>query len=204
MAYENKQSPQKVEEPDLAGHYTAADYLTWKFEGLVELVRGKIFKMSPAPAKKHQRILRLLVAAIDRKLQRPCELWLSPFDVYFCKPGEDYHLAENIFQPDLCIVCDPGKVKEMGIIGAPDFVLEILSPCTRQKDLTLKLEVYEEYGVPEYWIVSVDEKIVIINRLDENGHYQALPAKTEGAIVSPLNFPEVKVDLDEVFSGLVE
>ena len=105
----------KAEEPDLSGTYTAKDYLTWQLDELVELIRGKIYKMSPSPTSNHQRIsLRLGGAFLNFFENKKCEVFVAPFDVYLVKPGQDYKEAKNIVEPDLCVICDTSKIKKFG------------------------------------------------------------------------------------------
>lgn len=201
---EGSNTPQ-VKEPDLGGTYTAADYLSWHVEELVELIRGKIFKMSPSPRVSHQSILGILhLKTAVPKLENGCKVFLSPLDVYLVNPGEDYKQTPNVVEPDLFIVCDQSKMQEFGCVGAPDFIVEILSPSTRKKDATLKLELYQEYGVPEYWMISPLERMVLINILDENGRYQLKQPAVEGQVISPKNFPEIQVEVEDLFKDVPE
>lgn len=205
MAYsEAEDKIPQVNEPDLSGTYTAADYLSWKTDELMELIRGKIFKMSPAPSSWHQILFGELHKQMVQtaKLSPPCRIWLAPFDVYLIHPGEDYTSTSNVVQPDLCIICDPSKIKKRGCMGTPDFVVEILSPSTRKKDATLKLELYQEYGVREYWMISISERLIIVNLMDENGHYQTQRPVVEGQTLSPRDFPSIKIDLTELFKDV--
>ena len=207
MGYEQNDSEHKerseVKEPDLAGTYTASDYLSWTFDGLMELIRGKIHKMSPAPASNHQRLVGRLHANLYSRLTgKTCEVWLSPFDVYLVKPGEDYRETGNIVEPDLCVICDPGKVREFGCVGSPDFIIEILSPSTAKKDAGSKLRLYEEYGVKEYWMISYIEKLVFVNVLNAEGTYITEKPKTVEDTISPKAFPGIKVDLASLFADL--
>jgi len=159
---------QKPEEPDLTGTYTARDYITWKTEELMELIRGKIFKMTPSPLWRHQEVLGELHLLFRKYIMNPCKVGLSQLDVYLIHPGEDWKDTKNIFQPDLCIICDPEKIHRRGCMGAPDLVVEILSPGTAAKDLGLKRDLYEEYGVKELWIVHPNDGTVVVHVL-ENG-----------------------------------
>src|SRR5687768_7565222 len=132
----------KAEEPDLSGSYTAKDYMKWTFEGLVELIRGKIYKMSPAPTSRHQRILIKLLVTFEKLVQNgPCTLFIAPFDVYLVKPGQHYKETRNVIQPDICIICEKEKIREFGCVGSPDLLVEILSPSTASKDLKQKYEL---------------------------------------------------------------
>ncbi len=108
------------------GLYTYAEYLLWKFEERVELFKGKLFKMA-APSIDHQRISRRLTLLLGNYfIGKPCELFTAPFDVVLpSKEGTD----NTVLQPDLCVVCDPEKLADgKRCYGAPDWVLEIVSP----------------------------------------------------------------------------
>lgn len=196
--------PFKVEEPDLSGSYTARDYLSWQLDELVELIRGRVYRMSPAPTSNHQRILNNLNFELLKYFQgKKCEVFIAPFDVYLVKPGQDYRDAKNVVEPDLCVICNPDKIQKFGCVGSPDLAVEILSPSTSKKDRTEKLDLYEEYGVLEYWIVSPQERSVEMHVL-ENGRYIALPPAFDGEKITSRIFPELTVDLAEVFSRVEE
>lgn len=113
------------------GVYTYADYLTWKFDERVELIKGKIFKMSPAPSRNHQRIAMALINPISNYFKgEKCEAYFAPFDVRLIdskkkKSDKDIY---SVVQPDICVICDPEKLDERGCLGAPDWIIEILSP----------------------------------------------------------------------------
>lgn len=193
-----------LEEPDMSGTYTAEDYLRWNLNEMVELIRGKVFKMSPAPSSNHQHVSMKLSGMFDRYFnQNNCRAFHAPFDVYLVHPEEDYKKTKNIVEPDLCVICDDSKIKRFGCVGAPDLVVEILSPSTSKKDQKDKFELYEEFGVREYWIVSPENRSVILNLL-ENGSYKTFRPATEGEILQSKIFPELKVDLKEVFKNVVD
>ena len=195
---ETEEQPPKFEEPSPAGTYTARDYLSWKSEELMELIRGKIHKMSPAPTSGHQRVVRTLIVTLDRFFSNRCEIFPSPFDVYLIRPGENWRATKNILQPDLCVICDPDKIIPEGCIGAPDLVVEILSPSTAKKDIGKKRDLYEEYGVKELWLVHPSEGTVLIHVL-ENGAYRLLPVLVKGQVLQSVAFPDLSFNLDEVF-----
>ncbi len=201
MSYEpSDKEPLIFEEPDLSGEYSAQDYLRWRFEGYVELIKGKIFRMSPSPADPHQALSAELSYLFHGYLKgHPCTFRNAPYDVYLIKEGQDFKKTKNIVQPDIAIICDKQKITYRGCVGSPDFVLEILSPSTRKKDLTLKMDLYEEYGVKEYWAVSITERLFIVNRLDTNGKYTSQKTYTEGATIAPLDFTKLEVDIAKVF-----
>jgi Uma2 family endonuclease len=201
---ENGNGSTTAEEPDLSGTYTAKDYLGWTFEGLVELIRGKIYKMSPAPTSWHQLILGELHVIFKNTMRgHPCTVFLSPFDVYLVKPDQHYKETRNVVQPDLCIICDKEKIKKFGCVGTPDLLVEILSPSTASKDLKQKYELYEEYGVKEYWVVYPAEKVITIYTL-ENGRYKALRPITIKDKAQSLLFPELSFETEGIFKGVEE
>ncbi len=163
-----------------------------------DLTRGKIFKMTPAPLWRHQEVLGELYLIFRSVVKKPCQVGLSPLDVYLIHPGEDWKETKNILQPDLCIICDPQKIHKRGCMGAPDLALEILSPKTAKKDLGIKRDLYEEYGVKELWIVHPNDGTVLVHIL-ENGKYRILPLMAKGQILKSPTFPGLQVDLNKVF-----
>lgn len=152
-----------IEEPSPDYVYTYADYLKWKFEERLELFRGKIFKLS-APNTKHQVIAGNIFVQVKTVLEgKRCFVFIAPFDVRLpVKNKKKDDEITTVVQPDLGIVCDKSKIDERGCCGAPDLVIEILSPGNSQKEVQFKFELYEESGVKEYWIINpVEENIVV-------------------------------------------
>jgi Uma2 family endonuclease len=193
----------KIEEPDLSGSYTYADYLTWQWSEMTELIRGKIFKMSPAPGSLHQRVAGNLFGHLWNFLKgKRCQVFIAPFDVRLpisTKSKSDREII-TVVQPDLCVVCDPNKIDARGCIGAPDWIVEILSPHTSAKDLREKFDVYEEVGVKEYWVVHPQEQTLLIYTLDQNGKYKSvLKPYVRNDEVSPITLPGLTIRLEEVF-----
>ena len=162
----------KVEEPDPSISYTYADYLQWKFEERLELFRGRIFKLG-APNTKHQNIAaNLLVLARSFLSKQKCQVFIAPFDVRLpVKNRKKDNEVTTVVQPDICIVCDESKIDTRGCCGAPDLVVEILSPGNSHKEVKLKFELYEEAGVKEYWIVYPEEESLAVFLLNENSKY---------------------------------
>lgn len=155
------------------GSFTVRDWKSWPEGERWELIGGEAYAMSPAPRLKHQRLLLDLAGQLTDALRgKPCEPFISPFDVYLGgEPGESDDDIDSVVQPDLMIVCDPGKCREEGIFGAPDWILEVLSPSTTWKDQTEKRGLYERFGVREYWILNPDTLDLAIYRL-EGGAFQ--------------------------------
>ncbi|QPK61890.1 Uma2 family endonuclease [Methylomonas sp. LL1] len=189
---------------DPNGTYSYADYLTWQLEESVELIKGKIMAMSPAPNVKHQRIALKLLRPIDNYfLRKSCEVFIAPFDVKLydrrkslLKNGE----AFSVVQPDLCVICDKDKLTEQGCDGAPDWIIEVLSPGNSRKEVRLKFDLYEESGVSEYWLVFPYEQIVQQFVLDEHGKYQLRALYPGNEIAIPHLFPDLQIDLNDVFA----
>lgn len=188
---------------DLSKTYSYADYLKWTFDERLELIKGKIFKMTPAPASVHQRIsLRISGELYNYLKGKQCQVYYAPFDVRL--PRKDENDDKKIFtvvQPDVCVICDPAKVDVRGCTGAPDIVIEILSPGNNQKELKNKYEVYEESGVLEYWIIHPQEKTFLKYTLID-GAYQASKLLTIGDIVTTPILPGLQLELDTVFAGI--
>jgi Uma2 family endonuclease len=191
-----------INELDLNKTYSYADYLTWQFQEKLELIKGKIFKMSPAPSTNHQRISRKLTGIMLSAFKNhSCELFVAPFDVRLIDKKKST-LDQEIFtvvQPDLCVICDETKIDERGAIGAPDLVIEILSPGNSNKEMKYKFDLYEEAGVQEYWIVNPADKTLFIYVLKENQFIGMHPLIEEDSIQSKL-FPDLDFQLAEIFN----
>ena len=178
------------------GIYTYADYLMWKIKDRVEILKGKIFKMSPAPAISHQSISFNLSGLFFMYFHnKPCKVFASPFDVVFKnKDGKE----DTVVQPDLCVVCDPEKLADgKRCQGAPDLIIEILSPGNSKKELKNKYELYQEAGVREYWLVHPQDEYLIINVL-ENNLYRALPPFVDKEVTSVI-FPDLSLQTEDIF-----
>ena len=143
---------------DLNKQYTYADYLSWLDDKARELINGFIKTMSPAPRIGHAKVVKNIYRHFDSILTKNkgrCEVFFAPFDVRFPKNGETAHdKIDTVVQPDICVICDLSKLDDRGCCGAPEMIVEVLSPSTAKKDMTEKFNLYEEHGVKEYWIVS--------------------------------------------------
>lgn len=188
-----------LEQLDLTKAYTFKDYLSWRFQERVELLRGYIAKMSPAPTSTHQIISSNLHYNLGYFLQKKsCKVIAAPFDVYLPSiKGE----GETVVQPDLCVICDTTKIKQQGCVGSPDLVIEILSLGNSRREMTQKFQIYEQAGVKEYWVVYPYEQVVHQYILDRE-KFQALPV-AEKTIASQI-LQGFEVDLDTIFDTIVE
>jgi Uma2 family endonuclease len=191
-----------IDQLDLNKKYSYSDYLLWKFSERIELIKGKVFKMSPAPNTNHQRISMKLTRELDRYFYGlPCELFVAPFDVRLVnfKKSSTNKQITTVVQPDLCIVCDKDKIDDRGCIGSPDLIIEILSPGNSSKEMDIKFDLYEENLVKEYWIVNPEEKTVLIYTLKGKKYYGLKPFVIENEIYSII-FPELKFQLNKIFT----
>ena len=191
----------KLSQLDLDGTYSYADYLKWQFEERVELLRGKIARMSPAPSVKHQSIASNLHYHFRSNFERKdCRVFFAPFDVRLYNRKKSLKASQDIYtvvQPDLCVICDSSKLDEQGCNGAPELVIEILSPGNSRREIKDKFDLYQEAGVQEYWLVQPQEEVVLVYTLNEQGQYMGLRPAVD-AVVSPL-FPDLEIALAEVF-----
>ena len=185
---------------DLTKTYCYSDYLLWKFEERVELIKGFILKMSPAPSLKHQTVCQNLSGCFYENFKRkPCRVFAAPFDVRL--PIKSLKKDTTVVQPDLCVICDESKLDEKGCNGTPDLMVEIISTNNSKHDIHTKFNLYKEAGVSEYWIIEPYGKLLLVYTL-KNNEYIGLPPQTEGEdIKSPL-FPDLKIALDDVFYKL--
>lgn len=181
--------------------YNYSNYLNWFFDDRVELIRGKVSKMSPAPTRLHQEISIRIASRLFHFLERnPCKVYTAPFDVRFAKRDTSDRDVSTVLQPDICVVCDLSKLDDRGCLGAPDIVVEILSPGNSKKELVDKYKIYQEYGVKEYWIVSPVEQTFLIYTLDESGTFTPSKLMTSGDEVASLVLPGFVLQLEDLFA----
>lgn len=182
---------------DLTKTYTYSDYLLWQFSERVELIKGYILKMSLAPSSNHQKISQNLNWKIYGFFQNHnCSVFVAPFDVRL--PIKSAKKDTTVIQPDLCVICDKDKIDDKGCKGAPDLIVEILSPKNSKHDVDTKFNLYQESGVKEYWIVEPQEKIVLVYSLRDGEYFGSKPF-SEGEIIKSVLFPEMKIDVEDVF-----
>ena len=192
--------PDFASEPSIPyGGYTYADYLNFEFEEMVEIIKGRIFKMSPAPKTIHQQISIKLSSIIYTHLKnKTCQVFHAPFDVILPIKDKTRERATTVVQPDITVICDPAMIEENGCFGVPDWIIEILSPHTSKKDLQLKFDVYEEAGVGEYWIVMPEQQLVEVFHL-EYGSYKRINTYVKVDTVFSKTLKEFSISLSEIF-----
>lgn len=188
---------------DLSKRYTYADYLTWMDDVRRELFDGFIKLMTPAPSAKHQEISFNLTGIFRNYIfKKHCKGFAAPSDVRFPKNtnSQSDRQVYTVLQPDLYIVCDLSKIDARGCLGAPDLIIEIVSPKNPKRDLKDKFEIYQEHGVREYWIVNPNDENVTVFILDDKSKFQFVGMYAEDDKI-PVNIfnGELKIDLTEVF-----
>lgn len=153
-------------------HYNYGDYLIWPEGERVELINGDVFAMIPAPSRIHQDVLGNLFRKFADYLDgKSCRAYIAPFDVRLPQGSEREEDIDTVVQPDLSVICDPGKLDDRGCKGAPDLIVEVISPSSLKLDLTLKKRLYERVGVKEYWIVYPRERVLMVHVRDEQGMF---------------------------------
>jgi Uma2 family endonuclease len=190
---------------DMNKRYTYADYLTWMDDVRRELHDGFIKLMSPAPSSKHQEISTNLSGICWIYLRnKKCKIYHAPSDVRFPKnqKSHDDKQVYTVLQPDLYIVCDLSKIDARGCLGAPDMIIEIISPKNPKRDLKDKFDIYQEHGVREYWIVNPNDENINVFVLGEDGkfHLTGMYAEDDKIPVHIFN-GDLQVDLREVFTS---
>jgi len=190
---------------DLNKRYSYADYLTWMDDVRRELFDGFIKLMTPAPSRRHQELSVSLTLQIGNfLLHKKCKLYHAPSDVRFPKDNKnkDDKLVYTVLQPDIFVVCDLSKLDDRGCLGAPDMIIEIVSPKNSKRDLKDKFEIYQQFGVREYWIVNPNDENVNVFVLDEKGKFQLVGMYAEDDKI-PVNIfnGDLKIDLTEVFTA---
>jgi Uma2 family endonuclease len=185
----------------LKERFTYGDYLTWNDDERWELIDGVPYNMSPAPRARHQQILGELHLQFGNWLKgKPCQVYLAPYDVRLPESDERDELVETVVQPDISIICDRSKLDEAGCRGAPDLIVEILSPGTAHKDLKIKMDRYERAGVREYWIVDPAEQTVMVFLRGSDGRYGRPQIYYKDDLVQVAILPELEIALATVFA----
>lgn len=180
-----------------------SEYCNWPDDERWELIDGEVFAMTPAPTPQHAEVItRLLWELGDYFRKGPCKVFTSPFDVRLPKGEEEDEEVETVVQPDILIVCDERKIDKKGCRGAPDIVVEVISPSTASYDQIRKRRLYERAGVKEFWIIHPDDRLAVVFRREEDGifgksEYYEAESKMEVQL-----FPGLIIDFSQVFPPL--
>lgn len=182
--------------------YTFADYLTYPEDERWEIIDGVPY-MQAAPAPVHQEVLTELVRQMANYLTgKPCKVYPAPFCVRLPLGNEKNEKeVKNIVEPDISIICDRSKIDDKGCNGAPDMIIEIISPSSIKMDRVVKFNKYEKAGVKEYWIVEPDQKLVSVVVLQSNQKYGRTELYTEDDKITVSIFPDLIIDLSVVFTS---
>jgi len=177
--------------------YTYADYITWGEDVRCELIDGVVYDMSPAPGWLHQELSTNLLGQLFNFLEgKTCKVFHAPFDVRLNYDSDD----DSVVQPDIVVICNSDIISGTGCTGAPDMVIEILSPSTASKDMIVKYNRYLRAGVREYWIVDPQTKTVRVC-VHKDGKYDSIDYLDPGKLqVSVLEGCEI--DMKRVFANL--
>ena len=180
--------------------YTLADALTWDEQDRIELIDGYPVMMAP-PVRVHQEISGELFGQLRDYLKgKTCKVYAAPFAVrLFEREGDFPEDVDTLVEPDITVVCDPSKLDDTGCKGAPDLVMEILSPSTQRHDKLTKFNLYQRSGVREYWIVDPASKSVQVFVL-EDGHYAAADFGMAGDTLKVNVLEGCAIDLTSVFA----
>ena len=181
--------------------YTYGNYLNWPLDERWELIEGIPYNMAAAPSTQHQRISWELTRQISNFLRgKECQGFSAPFDVCMPEGNEAEKDISTVVQPDIVVVCDTAKLVDRGCRGAPDFIIEITSPSTAQKDNIDKVALYEKHGVKEYWIIQPTDALVTIRLLEKDKKYgNPLIYKGKGNR-EVVTLPGLTIDFDMLFS----
>lgn len=155
--------------------YTYADYINYSENERIEIVDGHIYVMSPAPSRVHQGIIMELSTIINSYIKTNkgnCKVYPAPFDVFLTNK-EILESCKNIVQPDISVICDISKLNDKGCVGAPDLIIEVVSPHNTSSDYVRKLNLYENCKIREYWIVNPMNETILVYRLEESNQYAA-------------------------------
>ena len=188
---------------DLNATYSYADYINWTFDEAIELIKGKISLMSPAPSVNHQRIsMKFSYILFKFFITKKCRVYAAPFDVRLYDRKKSILASQDIHtvvQPDLCVICDLNKLDQQGCNGAPDWIIEILSKGNSKKEMQTKYQLYQESGVTEYWLVYPYEQAIHQFVLNEQGVYQLKSMSADDDILNSAIFPDLSIDLSDIF-----
>ncbi|MEN6625987.1 MAG: Uma2 family endonuclease [Candidatus Sumerlaeia bacterium] len=183
--------------------FTYGDYVTWPADERWELIDGRAFAMTPSPGVAHQGASAELTAILREFFKgTPCQAFAAPLDVRLPEANEKDESVETVVQPDLLVVCDPKKLDEKGVRGAPDLVIEILSESTAARDLGEKLRLYEKHAVRCYIIADPWGKTLTVRYFEAENKF-GLPELFAGKTAMPVRiFEGLTLDLERVFGGV--
>jgi Uma2 family endonuclease len=201
-----------IDDLDFSKTYTYADYYSWRFEERVELIRGKVFPMVNYPGAScmgtnHQIISLNIAGTIWEYLDKNngiAEVFTAPFDVRLIDKSRYDEDVTNVVQPDISVFLDKANLDERGGVGSPDIVVEILIPGNNLTELKHKVQLYEDFGVAEYWIVFAEEQSLLRYTVDHTGRYTAGKILTNGEKLTTPILPGFELTMDAVFHKVID
>ncbi|HPE62004.1 MAG: Uma2 family endonuclease [Thiothrix sp.] len=187
--------------PQLSARYTYADYAKWPEGERWELIDGMAHAMA-APSRQHQEVVLEVGAQILQYLRgRPCCPYIAPFDVRLPRRQEADDQTDTTVQPDIAVICDHDKLDDKGCRGAPDWIIEVISPASAIMDMETKRRLYEHHGVKEYWIVHPLDHWLMVHVLDKDGKYGQFRLFGLDKPASVGLFPELEIDWGFLVQG---
>lgn len=178
--------------------FTYADYLSWNDKKRWEIIDGMAYEMSPSPNTEHQRISMLLSVVIGNFLNDKISfVFAAPLDVRLAEKNQEE--INNVVQPDLVVLCERAKIDEQGIVGAPDWIIEITSPSTIKHDFGTKLLLYQKFRIREYWIIDPEVKAIHVFKIDISGKYNPGQIYKGDDIIAVSVFQDFTITPKEIF-----
>lgn len=180
--------------------HTYRDYLTWPEGERYELINGQAYAMAPAPRRIHQEIAGEIFRQIANALESSrCRVYIAPFDVRLPTEREADEAIDTVVQPDISVICDPTRLDERGCRGAPDWIIEVLSPATAAHDQIIKRDLYERHGVREYWLVHPADRLVMVYCHQDGNYGKPAVHELEGHLAATI-LPEITIAWDRRYS----
>jgi Uma2 family endonuclease len=179
--------------------FTYGEYCLWAGDERWELVAGEAYNMSPAPSRRHQDVVGGLFTQIALWVRHsPCRVYVAPFDVRLPHGDETDAQIDTVVQPDISVICDARKLDDQGCRGAPNWIVEVISPHTAARDHILKRALYERHGVHEYWIVHPIDRLLILYLLRDHGYAPPIICEARG-FQSVTVLAGLTIDWDVIF-----
>jgi len=182
--------------------YSYADYLKCNDDNRYEIIDGDVYDMT-SPTLDHQMISMELCRQFANFLEdKPCRVLHAPFDLILARKNKKAEEITTVLQPDILVVCDEKKITQQGVFGAPDLVVEIISPSTASRDNILKRSVYEKAGVKEFWLIHPADRLVRIYRLGKDGLFGREDIFDHTATIEVKTLPGLTIDGPKLFAGV--
>lgn len=179
-------------------YHSYADYQTWPDDCRYELIDGIAYAMAPAPTRRHQIAVLEIARQIANTLEgKPCRPYIAPFDVRLMQTDQADNQVNTVVQPDISVICDRNKLDDKGARGAPDWIIEVLSPATASHDQIVKHALYERAGVREYWLVHPTDRLLTIYRLSDGAYGKPDIRELDGETACSV-IPEVTIVWEKV------